>query len=48
MSRRVIFSGKVKALIAGAVEKSSPNRAIESLGIDPNPRDLAMGRLKLK
>ena len=31
-----------------AVEKSSPNRAIESLGVDPKPGDLSMARMKVR
>jgi hypothetical protein len=46
MSRRVTFSGKVKAGIAGAEAKASLNRANESLGVDPKLGELSMARVK--
>ena len=46
MSRRVTFSGKVKAETAGAEAKASLNRAYESLGVDPKPGELSMARVK--
>ena len=33
---------------AGARAKASPNRAHESLGVDPKPRELPMARLKVR
>ena len=33
---------------AGAGAKASPNRAPQSLGVDPKPRDLPMARLKVR
>ena len=46
MSRRVTFSGKVKAGIAGADATASLNRAKESLGVDPKLGELSMARVK--
>ncbi len=46
MNLRVTVNGKVKAFIARAVEKSSLNRAFESLVVDAKPSDLHMSRLK--
>ena len=46
MSRRVTFSGKVKADTAGAEAKASLNRALESLGVDPKLGELSMARVK--
>ena len=31
-----------------AVAKASPNRAIQSLGVDPKPGDLSMARMKVR
>jgi hypothetical protein len=45
MSQRVTLRGKVKPQ-GGAVAKASPNRAIESRGVDPKPGDLPMARVK--
>ena len=47
MGQRLTFSGKVNR-DRGAVGKPSLNRAIESLGVDPKPDDLAMARLKVR
>jgi hypothetical protein len=38
---------QVKAVIAEARAKASPNRANTSQFIDPNPGDLTMSRMKL-
>ena len=46
MSRRVTFSGKVKADTAGAEAKASLKRAFESLGVDPKLGELSMARVK--
>ena len=46
MSRRVTFSGKVKADTAGAEAKASLNRAIEWHGVDTKPGELPMARVK--
>ena len=46
MSRRVTFSGKVKAFEAEAGAKASPNRAFQSLGVDPKPGELPMAKVK--
>ena len=46
MGLGVAFSGKVKPL-GVAVAKASLNRAIQSLGADPKPGELAMTRVKL-
>ena len=40
-----MLSGEVNPCGA-AVAKASPNRAFESLGLDPKRSDLAMGRVK--
>ena len=40
-----MLSGEVNPC-GEAVAKASPNRAIESLVLDPKRSDLAMGRLK--
>ena len=47
MSLRVTISGEVKPIRGEAVGKPSPNRAIQSLGIDPKPVDLSMARMKV-
>ena len=44
MSRLVLLSGEVKR--KRAVAKASPNRAIESLGIDAKRDDLPLARMK--
>ena len=46
MSRRVTFSGKVKADTAGAEAKASLKRAYKSLGVDPKLGELSMARVK--
>ena len=46
MSLGVTLAGEAKALRVGAVAKASPNRAIQSVGVDPKPGDLPMGRVK--
>ena len=33
--------------MSGAVAKASPNRANQSLGVDPKPGDLLMARMKV-
>ena len=40
-----MLSGEVNPC-GEAVAKASPNRAIQSLGLDPKRSDLSMGRLK--
>jgi hypothetical protein len=47
MGQRVGLSSKLKPL-GGGVAKASLNRALELLGSDPKPGDLAMGRLKVQ
>ena len=47
MGQRLTFSGKLNR-IGEAQRNQSPNRAIESLGVDPKPDDLAMARLKVR
>ena len=32
--------------MSGAAAKASPNRAIQSVAVDPKPSELPMGRLK--
>ena len=46
MSLGVTLSGKVKPGGVAAA-KASLNRALESLGVDPKPGELAMARVKL-
>ena len=47
MGLRVNLASKLKP-IGGGVGKPSLNRAIELVGLDPKPSDLAMGRLKVR
>ena len=47
MSLRVNVVGKDKWLSHGSVAKASLNRALEFVGLDPKPGDLAMDRLKV-
>ena len=47
MGQRVSLTSKLKPLGVGAA-KASLNRAIEFVGLDPKPGDLAMGRLKVR
>ncbi len=47
MSLRVNVASKVKYFRYEAVAKASLNRAIQFVGLDPKPGDLAMGRLKV-
>ena len=42
----MILGGEAKGVVPGAAAKASLNRANESPGIDPKPRELSMGRLK--
>ena len=46
MGHRLSVSSKLKPLGVGAA-KASLNRAIEFVGLDPKPGDLAMSRLKV-
>ena len=39
--------GKLKSLGDGGEAKASPNRANESVGVDPKPSDLLMARMKV-
>ena len=45
MGQRLNFISKLKPIGVGAA-KASFNRAIELIGLDPKPGDLAMDRLK--
>ena len=47
MGQRVSLSSELKPLGGGAA-KASLNRAIQLLGLDPKPGDLAMDRLKVR
>ena len=47
MGQRVSLTSKLKPLGVG-VAKASLNRAIQFVGLDPKPGDLAMGRLKVR
>ena len=48
MIQRVMICCEVKPLKDGIVTgKPSPNRAIQSLGVDPKPSDLSMARMKV-
>ena len=46
MGQRVNLASELKPLGVGAA-KASLNRALEFVGLDPKPGDLAMGRLKV-
>ena len=46
MGQRVIVSSELN-LYGGGVEKSSLNRAIKLLVIDPKPSELSMSRVKV-
>jgi hypothetical protein len=46
MGQRVTLTCKLKPIGVGAA-KASLNRAIEYVGVDPKPGDLAMARLKV-
>ena len=45
MGQRVSLTSELKPIGVGAA-KASLNRAIEFVGLDPKPGDLAMSRLK--
>ena len=47
MGQRVDLAGELKPLGEG-VAKASLNRALEFVGLDPKPGDLAMSRLKVR
>ncbi len=47
MGQRVSLTSKLKPIGVGEA-KASLNRAIEFVGLDPKPGDLAMGRLKVR
>ena len=47
MGHRLSVSSKLKPLGVGAA-KASLNRATEYDGLDPNPGDLGMARLKVR
>ncbi len=47
MGQRLGLTSKLKPLGVGAA-KASLNRAIELVGLDPKPSDLAMTRLKVQ
>ena len=47
MGQRLNLASKLKPIGVGAA-KASLNRAIEFVGLDPKPGDLAMGRLKMQ
>ena len=47
MGQRVSLTSKLKPLGVGAA-KASLNRALQFVGLDPKPSDLAMGRLKVQ
>ena len=47
MGQRVNLTSKLKPIGVGAA-KASLNRAIEYDGLDPNPGDLGMARLKVR
>ena len=47
MGQRVTFTSKLKPFGVGAA-KASLNRATEYVGLDPNPGDLGMTRLKVQ
>ena len=47
MGQRLCLSSKLKPVGVGAA-KASLNRATEYDGLDPNPGDLGMARLKVR
>jgi hypothetical protein len=47
MGQRVNLASKLKPLGVGAA-KASVNRALQFVGLDPKPVDLAMARLKVR
>ena len=47
MGHRLGLTSKLKPLGVGAA-KASLNRAIEFVGSDPKPSDLAMARMKIR
>ena len=47
MGQRVTLCSKLKPIGVG-VAKASLNRATKVVGLDPEPSDLAMGRLKVR
>ena len=47
MGQRLSLTSKLKPLGVG-VAKASVNSAIELVGLDPKPGDLAMARLKVQ
>ncbi len=47
MGQRVNLTSELKPIGVGAA-KASLNRAIQFVGLDPKPGDLAMGRLKVR
>ena len=47
MGQRLGLSSKLKPIGVGAA-KASLNRAIQFVGLDPKPVDLAMARLKVR
>jgi hypothetical protein len=47
MGQRVSLSSELKPLGVGAA-KASLKRALQLLGLDPKPGDLAMDRLKVR
>ena len=46
MGQRLNLASELKPIGVGAA-KASLNRALEFVGLDPKPGDLAMGRLKV-
>jgi hypothetical protein len=46
MGQRLNLTSELKPIGVG-VAKASLNRAIQFVGLDPKPGDLAMGRLKV-
>ena len=46
MGQRLTFTGELN-LDWGSEAKASPNRAPESVGVDPKPSDLLMARMKV-
>jgi len=45
MGQRLTFTGDLTVRVGEA--KASPNRATESVGVDPKPDDLLMARVKV-
>ena len=48
MNLRVTVTGEVKLLCSGSRSESEAEEAVESVGVDANPSDLHMSRVKYR